>query len=104
MLKENKNVFDIFRKIHDEYQLNPDLWQKTFNEDGAKIQEIVKDYENRLCSNTERGMYNKYSGGLAEKFQNEIRKAFPMFDHIGIKTVTTKNPETAAFNIKKIKL
>ena len=104
MLAENKIVFDEFEKVHNEYALNPENLQATFNREGIKILEIIKEYENRLCSNTERGMYNKYSATLAEKFQNEVRKRFPMIDHVGIKVVTTKTNQGFDFNIKKIKL
>lgn len=104
MLSENKLNFDEFEKIHNEYALNPENLQTTFNREGIKVLEIIKEYENRLCANTERGMYNKYSTSLAEKFQNEVRKKFPMIDHVGIKVVTTKTNRESDFNIKKIKL
>jgi hypothetical protein len=104
MFSENKLLFERFEKIHNEYALNPENLQSTFNREGIKILEIIKEYENRLCANTERGMYNKYSASLAEKFQNEVRKQLPMIDHIGIKVVTTKINQGSDFNIKKIKL
>ena len=104
MLSENKLLFEEFEHIHNEYALNPDKFQATFNHEGVKILEIIKEYENRLCANTERGMYNKYSTGLAEKFQNEVRKHYPMIDHIGIKVVTIKNNKSPSFEIKKINL
>jgi hypothetical protein len=94
MLSENKELFDEFRKLHDDYALNPNHLQDKFNKEGSKILEIIHEYENRLCANTERGIYNKYSGNLAEKFQDEVRTLFPMIDHVGIRT----------FNIKKINL
>ena len=97
MLEENKEVFDDFRKIHDAYSLNPDSLQEKFNKEGKKILEITHEYENRLCANTERGMYNKFSQGLAEKFQNEVRKFFPKIDYIGLIT-------TQEFVLKKINL
>ncbi len=96
MLDENKEVFDAFQKLHDKYELNPDELQDKFNEEGEKILEIVRKYEGRLCRNTERGMYNKFSTGLSEKFQNEVKHHFPMIDHIGL--IVEK------FSIKKISL
>ena len=104
MLSENKLLFEKFRHIHNEYTLNPDKFQATFNHEGIRILEIIKEYENRLCANTERGMYNRYSATLAEKFQNEVRKVFPMIDHIGIKVVTTKTIKSPSFEVKKINL
>jgi ribosomal protein S17E len=104
MFSENKEVLDEFKTIHDEYSLNPEKWQATLNERGAKILEIINEYENRLCKNTERGRYIKYSSTLAEKFHNEVRKAFPMIDYVGIRVVTNKIQKKPDFQIKKIKL
>ncbi|KKQ51853.1 MAG: hypothetical protein UT19_C0005G0036 [Candidatus Woesebacteria bacterium GW2011_GWB1_39_10b] len=106
MLEENKEVFESFRKLHDEYALNSDGLQDRFNMEGKKVLEIIHEYENRLCANTERGMYNKFSQGLAEKFQNEVRKIFPKIDYVGLITetsVATRIPNTE-FIIKKIEL
>ena len=97
MLEDNKHLFNSFRVLHDNYALNPNLYQKEFNAQGEKILTIIREYENRLCANTERGMYSKYSTQLAEKFQNEIRFHFPMVDRIGL----IIDPE---FTIKKIYL
>jgi len=106
MIDENKDIFDAFKKLHNEYGLNENGLQEKFNKEGEKILEIVRGYENRLCSNTERGMYNKFSTNLAEKFQDEVRKHFPMIDHIGLKieTISTKPASAKDFIIKKIKL
>src|SRR3989344_5282975 len=48
------------------------------------IMEIVHEYEDRLCKNTENGIYNKFSGGLSEKFQGLVRAHFPLIDHVGL--------------------
>ncbi len=101
MFSENRKIFDKFREIHDRYALNSNGLQNEFNIQGEKILEIIREYENRLCANTERGMYNKFSTGLAQKFQDEIRKQFPMIDHIGLKEVTRVK---SSFFIKKIHL
>ena len=101
MLNENGQTFGEFRKIHDKYALSSNGLQEEFNKKGEKILEIIREYENKLCANTERGMYNKFSGGLAQKFQDEIRKVFPMIDHIGlIENKENKN----SFFIKRINL
>lgn len=105
MIKENKDVFDAFTKIHFDYSIDPKGMQKIFNLEGGKVQDIIRDYENRLCSNTERGMYNRYSGGLAEKFQDEIRGHFPLIDHVGLVADTAQTPaEVDTFKLKKITL
>jgi hypothetical protein len=103
MVSENKHIFDKFTQLHFEYSIDQEKLQKKFNLEGKRMQEIIREYENRLCANTERGIYNKFSTNLAEKFQNEVRKHFPLIDHIGVKT---KSPiaKKAAFSLKKIKL
>lgn len=103
MLLENKQVFDEFSLLHKKYETNEDKWQKEFNEKGKIVIDLVQEYENRLCANTERGMYSVYSAKLSEKFRDEIRKIYPMIDHIGIKVVTKKTPlSPPEFNLKKI--
>jgi hypothetical protein len=102
MLAENKEIFDSFAHLHMEYSLDQVGNQVKFNSEGAKVLEVVREYENRLCSNTERGMYNKFSGGLAEKFQAEIKSHFPLIDHIGL---IIQNPSPSQqFSIKRINL
>ncbi|OGM11030.1 hypothetical protein A2Z22_04165 [Candidatus Woesebacteria bacterium RBG_16_34_12] len=104
MLSDNQEIFASFRLLHDNYALDQEKWQEEFNLKGEKILEIVREYENRLCANTERGMYNKFSANLAEKFQNEVRKHFPMIDYIGVKTKPNNLSSTDIFAIKRIKL
>lgn len=99
MLDQNKEVFDKFRIIHDEYTLNPDKFQEKLNAEGSKIMYIVRKYEDMLCGRSEGTGYGAYSGKLAEKFQEEVRKHFPQIDSIGI---IRKKRDT--FNIKRIKL
>lgn len=103
MIKENEELFDKFQTLHNDYSSNPESMQETFNLNGEKVLEVIREYENRLCSNTERGIYNKYSAQLAEKFQNEIRLRFPMIDYIGLKV---ERPHTTkpTFSLKKINL
>lgn len=104
MLDEQKIVFDTFRKIHDEYQISGEALQEKFNEVGTGVLRIIQDYEDKLCSNQERGMYNKFSSTLSEKFRAEIKKIFPMIDHIGLKIEKAKTVETDDFSLKKINL
>lgn len=105
MLKDNKEIIESFRLLHDNYALNPDYLQKQFNKEGGKILALIREYENRLCRNTERGMYSKYSVALAEKFQNEVRKHFPMIDRVGlILEETDPKISKPEFAIKKIYL
>jgi sugar-specific transcriptional regulator TrmB len=107
MLRENKDVFDSFTRLHFEYSIDQNGLQKKFNEEGEKVLEVIRDYENRLCANTERGMYNKYSTGLAEKFQTIVKSHFPLIDHVGLipqQPLPTQTKNEASFSLKKIKL
>lgn len=98
MFESNQEAFDRFRRIHDEYCLAVDKesLQDKYNEEGAKITEIIEEWEQRLCSQSEKAGYGSYSGSLAEKFHEEIKKVFPMIDYIGL--IVEK------FEIKKMKL
>lgn len=98
MLEDNKDFFNSFKNLHDNYALNPQSRQQEFNIQGEKVLEIIREYENRLCTDTERGVYSKYSAKLAEKFQGEVRAHFPMVDRIGLII------DKPGFAIKKINL
>lgn len=106
MLEENKEAFAAFKKLHDEYGKNTTSMQRKYNEEGGKIADLVREYDDRLCRNTERGAFNKFSGGLSEKFHAEVKKIFPYIDHIGLipqETIAPKQP-SEAFVMKKIQL
>lgn len=98
MIDANKEEFDAFRTIHDKYAIadDTDTLQEEYNLAGDKIQKIVKEWEQKLCSQSEKAGYGGYTGNLAEKFHEEILKDFPMYDHIGL--IVKK------FSIKKIRV
>ena len=103
MLSENRKVFDEFQTIHDKYAADETKWQSEYNRQGEKVLELIKEYEDRLCSNTERGMYSAYSGNLSEKFRNEIRSHYALIDFIGVKiSKTTASLSSNVFSIKKL--
>ena len=104
MITDNKSAFDEFRILHDNYALNPEKFQEEYNREGEKVLEIVRDYENRLCANTERGAFNKYSANLSEKFQSEVISHFPMIGHIGLKIEKDGDTNKNDFTLKKIDL
>lgn len=97
MLRENKELFDEFRGIHDKYGMEQDKLQNEFNKIGGKVLNVIRTWEDKLCGRSEGSGYASYSGGLAQKFQDEIRKVFPMIDNVGI------IPEPV-FSLKKINL
>lgn len=86
MVEQNKDLFNNFKEIHDEYALNPGEWQKLFNQYGGEIMDIVRDYERRLCANMATGKYGQFSSNLSEKFWGEVRKMFPKIDFVGVKS------------------
>ena len=99
MIAENKDAFSKFTQVHFEYSTNEEKFQEQFNAEGEKIMNIIHEWENKLCSQSEKAGYGSYTGGLAEKFQEEIRRHFPLIDHVGI--IVKKSP---SFKLKKIKL
>ncbi len=104
MIEENKELFNEFRILHDKYSLNQGMYQAEFNGIGEKVKEVINEYENRVCANTER-TYSQYSANLAEKFHNEIRSIFPMIDFIGIKMSSgsgSKPTSGDSFKLKKL--
>lgn len=84
MLTNHKDLFDEFKQIHDRYGLEGDKLQVEFNELGKKVLAVIRQWEDKLCGRSEGSGYASYSGGLAQKFQDEIRKIFPMIDNVGI--------------------
>ncbi len=96
MVEENKNVFERFKMLHANYGMDENKFQEEFNKEGEKILAIAHDWENKLCSQSEKAGFSSYSGNLAEKFQAELKNAFPLIDHVGI--VVKK------FSLKKISL
>ena len=96
MVEENKDAFEKFTRKHFEYSTDQDANQDEFNKEGGAILKIIHEWEDRLCKQSEKAGFGSYTTGLAEKFQEEVRKHFPLIDHIGI--VVNK------FSLKKINL
>ena len=105
MVEMNKNAFEQFKQIHDEYGLNPENLQEKFNTEGEKILTIIRDWENKLCMQSEKAGFANYTTNLAEKFQEEVRKHFPEIVNVGLKVEKKDNGlTTSLFQIKKINL
>lgn len=94
MVSDNKALFDEFKALHAKYDKDSDNYQEEFNALGERVRLVAKDYENKLCLQSEKAGYGGYTSSLSEKFQAEIKKNFPLYDHIGI--IVKK------FTIKKI--
>lgn len=84
MLSSHQEVFDAFKKVHDNYATDQDKWQKEFNEKGDEVLTIIRRYENMLCGHSESTSFGKYSSKLSEKFWAEVKIHFPKIDFIGV--------------------
>lgn len=84
MVTKYEKEFDTFQELHDRYEKDPKRFQAEFNSEGAKIMEIVREYENRLCGHMENTKNATYSANLAEKFRGEIKRYLPKLDMIGV--------------------
>ncbi len=84
MVSKYEKEFDEFQVLHDKYEAEPKKWQEEYNREGAKIMEIVRNYEDILCGRMEKTANSTYSANLAEKFRNEIKRYLPKLDMIGV--------------------
>ena len=100
MIASNKESFNKFNLLYNEYIKNQDDLQEKFNEEGKKILEIIREWEGKLCSQTEKAGFGNYSTNLSEKFWTEIRKTYPLIDYIGV--ISKKSSQKSSFSIKKI--
>ena len=85
MIDENSQTFNDFMELHDKYALDSVQYQAQYNIKGEKIVTIIRNWERRLCRESERGQYGKFSAGLADKFWVLVRKDFPKIDFVGVK-------------------
>ena len=72
MIEENKKVFDEFKILHANYDLDDEKYQEEFNKEGTKILDIAHIWENRLCKSSEGAGFGTFTVKLAEKFQEEL--------------------------------
>lgn len=84
MVTQNKETFDDFKDIHDKYLQDPKKWYKEFNKIGSDVQDLMREYENRLCRASEGAGNSKFTTALSEKFQGEVKKNFSKINFIGM--------------------
>lgn len=107
MVEANREAFDKFIQVHFDYSTNQDKFQNEFNKEGEKILGIIHEWENKLCSQSEKAGFGSYTGNLSEKFQAEIKSHFPLIDNIGVIVKSSTNVvmlDKPTFSLKKIKL
>lgn len=84
MVSENKELFDEFKTIHDNYIQDPNKWRAEFNKQGEQVVEIIRKYEKLLTLHSDNSSYSKFSTNLSDRFWSEVRKYFPKIDFIGV--------------------
>lgn len=84
MVNENLKLFNDFQDIHDKYMQDPIKWQTQFNFLGKTIVNIIRIWERKLCQDSERGQFGKFSDTLADKFWNVVRMDYPKIDFVGV--------------------
>src|SRR5690348_16884367 len=84
MVTQNKQDFDEFKKIHDKFTKDPEKYRDQFNRLGSDILDITRDWENRLCRQSEGAGNSKFTTALSEKFQAEVKSHFPKINSVGI--------------------
>ena len=85
MMEEHRDLFLDFKEVHDKFIEDEDTYKSEFNAKGAKVVEIIRDYEMKLTAHTNSGQFSKYSTGLADKFWDQIRSFLPRIDFVGVK-------------------
>ena len=84
MVDENLDLFGKFQDLHDNYVLHPKQFQKEYNEIGNQVVEIIRERERKLCRESEKGQFGKFSSHLADKFWELVRRDFPRIDFVGV--------------------
>lgn len=84
MLKQNKEDFDEFKNVHDKFAKDPEKYKDEFNHLGSDILDIIRDWENRLCRQSEGAGNSKFTTALSEKFQSEVKTHFPKINSVGV--------------------
>ena len=82
MIEYNKELFDEFKEIHDNYVLDPKSYQEDFNDRGEKVLRIIRRYENMLCGKSENSNFGKFSSNLSDKYWGLVRNYLPKIDEI----------------------
>lgn len=104
MITSEKEKFDTFTKLHMQYSLDQDGLQEKFNTEGTKIVTIIREWENKLCSTSDKAGYGGYTSNLSEKFWGEVRKSYPLIDYVGVIVKKKSTAPETRFGIKKINL
>ena len=84
MIGENKEIFDNFKIIHDNYIQDPNKYRDEFNQQGEIVLEIIRKYEKLLTRHSDNSSFSKFSTNLSDKFWVEVKKIYPKIDFVGV--------------------
>ena len=84
MVDSHAELFAQFKIVHDNYVQDKATWKAEFNTQGEKVVEVIREWEEKLCSKTENAKFGKFSTNLAEKFWAEVRKEYSKIDFVGV--------------------
>ncbi len=85
MIDQNLDLFSKFQDLHDKYVLEPKKWQGEYNAVGEQVVTIIREWERKLCTESEKGKFGKFSNNLADKFWELVRTDYPRIDFVGVK-------------------
>ena len=98
-IKKNKDLFDSFDDIYEKYDGNPKKWENDFKKLGGEVLIELKKTEDKLCQQSEKSSYAKFSQQLADKFWEEVRKHYPKIDEVGSESISERaNPAAEVIN------
>ena len=84
MFADNRELFLQFKLLNDDFGKDRKKYAQQFNQVGAQVVPIVREWEKRLCGHMEKGENATFSSKLADKFREEVKAYFPYIDFVGV--------------------
>lgn len=85
MLETHRDLLLDFKDVHDRFVADNETHKQEFNEKGAKVIDVIREYEKKLTAHQNKGQYSKFSANLSDKFWDQIRTFLPRIDFVGVK-------------------
>lgn len=86
MSDQNEELFKSFDRVHAGYLTDRKAWSAKFHSVGQQVVDIIREWEQRLCSGMERGANGVYSMKLADKFWSEVKKRYSHIELVGVRS------------------
>lgn len=86
MSDQNEELFKSFDQVHAGYLTDRKAWSAKFHSVGQQVVDIIREWEQRLCSGMERGANGVYSMKLADKFWSEVKKRYSHIELVGVRS------------------